>query len=65
LPSKLLLINHDPIFYKGQARQVVVQFRQNLSGQPYVVARPEGRHPSTDSGQAPACPYIDAALKSN
>jgi hypothetical protein len=56
LPSKLLLINHDPIFYKGQARQVVVQFRQNLSGQPYVVARPEGRRVG---------PYIDAALKSN
>jgi hypothetical protein len=36
---------------------VVVQFCQNLSGQPYVVARSEGRHPSTDSGQAPACPY--------
>jgi len=30
-----------------------------------VVARSEGRHPSTDSGQAPACPYTDAALKSN
>jgi len=36
---------------------VVVQFRQNLSGQPYVVARSEGRHVG--------CPYIDAALKSN
>jgi len=25
--------------------RVVVQSRQNLSGQPYVVARSEGRHP--------------------
>ena len=41
---------------KKPGRPVVVQFRQNLSGQPYVVARSEGRHVG---------PYIDAALKSN
>ena len=39
-----LCLTHRRLAGKANGSSVVVQFRQNLSGQPYVVARSEGRH---------------------